>query len=88
MTNVIDWLPFLFYDSVHGNQYVFLVIQHEDVFHSQIGIVAKWLVTRDMDGELTFKGINDEAFEIAFRHVKATADRKQKEFVDRYHLKG
>lgn len=45
-------------------------------------------MTRDMDGELTFNGINDEAFEIAFRHVKATADRKQKEFVDRYHLKG
>lgn len=31
---------------------------------------------------------NALAFEIAFRHVKATADRKQKEFVDRYHLKG
>lgn len=69
-------------------EYVFLVMPHEDVFHSQIGIGTKWLVTRDMDGELSFKGINDEAFEIAFRHVKATADRKQKEFVDRYHLKG
>lgn len=68
-------------------EYVFLVMPHEDVFHSQIGIGTKWLVTRDMDGELTFKGINDEAFEIAFRHVKATADRKQKEFVDKYHLK-
>lgn len=60
---------------------------HEDVFHSQIGIGTQWLVTRAMDGTLTFQGTNEDAFEIAFRHVKATADRKQKEFVDKYHLK-
>lgn len=71
----------------HG-EYVFVVMPHEDIFHSQIGIGTKWLVTSSMDGGLTFQGINEEAFEIAFRHVKATADRKQQEFVDRYHWKG
>ena len=68
-------------------EYAWLGMPHEDDFHSQIGY-DRWFATRNTDGSIEFFGINADGFEIAFRHVKATADRKQKEFVDRYHLKG
>lgn len=70
-----------------NGEHAWLVMPHEDDFHSQIGY-DRWFATRNMDGSIEFFGINEDGFEIAFRHVKATADRKQKEFVDRYHLKG
>ena len=70
-----------------NGEHAWLVMPHEDDFHSQIGY-DRWFATRNMGGSIEFFGINEEAFEIAFRHVKVTADRKQQEFVDRYHLKG
>ena len=71
-----------------GNgEHAWLVMPHDDDFHSQIGYDRRF-ATRNMDGSIGFFGINEDGFEIAYRHVKATADRKQQEFVDRYHWNG
>lgn len=40
-----------------------------------------------MDGTPTFQETNEDVFEIAFRHVKASANRWWKEHDDKYHLK-